>query len=176
MNNCTFSLRRERQLLGLLCLICIGLMAGALYLQYVKHQAPCALCVVQRYLFTLIAIFAFLGIRMKSWRGVAVLELLIVLTATAGIVAAARHLYQQRYSVSCGYDSFQPVLDSLPFAHWLPGIFKVAGLCETIYPPILGIPLPGWSLLAFILTAVPVSVSLWRNRGKLAPSTTNGRH
>jgi disulfide bond formation protein DsbB len=169
MNDNPALLRRERRLLGLLGLICVGLLLGALYLQYAKNDDPCTLCVIQRYFFVLIAIFAFVGAMLKGWRGIAVLETLIAVAAAAGIGAATRHLYVQlNPGFSCGFDALQPVVDSLPPAHWLPSVFKVAGLCETVYPPILGILLPGWALIAFVLTFVPVVASLWRNRARRA--------
>ncbi len=159
------SLRRERNLLVLLGFVCLGLVGGALYLQYAKHEDPCPLCIIQRYLFLLVALFAFVGAARQSWRGIAVFEGLIAITAAAGIAGAARHLYiQLNPGFSCGFDALQPVVDSLPPAHWLPSVFKVAGLCETVYPPILGILLPGWALIAFVLIFVPVVASLWRRR------------
>ncbi|OMS45754.1 disulfide bond formation protein B [Burkholderia pseudomallei] len=168
MNNLTLSLHRERRLLVLLALVCLALLAGALYLQYVKNEDPCPLCIIQRYFFVLIAVFAFIGAGMASGAGVAVTEALIVLSAAAGVGTAARHLYVQlNPGFSCGFDALQPVVDSLPPARWLPGVFKVAGLCETVYPPIFGILLPGWALIAFVLIAVPVAVSLLRHRGRL---------
>jgi protein dithiol:quinone oxidoreductase len=69
---------------------------------------------------------------------------------------------------SCGFDALQPLVDSLPPAHWLPGVFKVAGLCETAYPPIFGLSLPEWSLLAFFVAYVPLVLSLIRNRRRIA--------
>jgi len=85
MNNDEAILRRERTLLVLLGLICVGLVAGALYLQYFKREDPCPLCIIQRYFFLLVAIFAFLGAFFNSWRGVRLLEVL------AGLVGAGRH-------------------------------------------------------------------------------------
>ena len=167
MNNDNAMLRRERSLLTLLGLICVGLVAGALYLQYFKHEDPCPLCIIQRYFFLLIAIFAFLGARFNSWRGVRLLEVMAALAALAGIVTAVRHVYvQANPGFSCGFDALQPVVDGLPPAHWLPSVFKVGGLCETVYPPIFGILLPGWALIAFVLIFVPVAASLWRRRGQ----------
>jgi disulfide bond formation protein DsbB len=43
-------------------------------------------------------------------------------------------------------------------------VFKVAGLCETAYPPLVGISLPGWSLIGFVLAAFALASSLWRRR------------
>ncbi|MFM0502002.1 disulfide bond formation protein B [Paraburkholderia caffeinilytica] len=169
MNNDNAMLRRERSLLVLLGLICVGLVAGALYLQYGLHEDPCPLCIIQRYFFLLIAIFAFLGARFNSWRGVRLLEVLAALSALGGIVAAARHVYvQANPGFSCGFDALQPVVDSLPPAHWLPSVFKVAGLCETAYPPILGLSLPTWSLVTFVVAFVPLALSLVKNRRRIA--------
>lgn len=165
MNNDPAVLRRERSLLVLLGFICLAMVAGALYLQYFKQEDPCPLCIMQRYFYLLIAIFAFLGARLRGWRGVRLLELLAALSAAAGIVTAARHVYvQANPGFSCGFDALQPLVDSLPPAHWLPGVFKVAGLCETPYPPILGLSLPMWSLIGYIVAFVPLVLSLVRNR------------
>ncbi|MDR6446010.1 disulfide bond formation protein DsbB [Paraburkholderia terricola] len=168
MNNDEAILRRERSLLVLLGLICVGLVAGALYLQYFKREDPCPLCIIQRYFFLLVAIFAFLGAVFNSWRGVRLLEVLAGLSALAGIVTAARHVYvQARPGFSCGFDALQPLVDGLPPAQWLPGVFKVAGLCETPYPPILGLSLPQWSLIAFVVAFIALALSLYRNRGRV---------
>ncbi|PMS19120.1 disulfide bond formation protein B [Trinickia dabaoshanensis] len=161
------SLRRERSLLVLLGFVCLALVGGALYLQFAKHEDPCPLCIIQRYLFLLIALFAFAGAARKGWRGIALFETLIAITALAGVAGAVKHLYiQLNPGFSCGFDALQPVVDSLPPAHWLPSVFKVSGLCETVYPPILGILLPGWALIAFGLIFVSVAMSLWQRRGR----------
>jgi len=169
MNNDSAMLRRERSLLVLLGLICVALVGGALYLQFFMHEDPCPLCIIQRYFFLLIAIFAFLGSRLTTWRGVRVLEVLATLSALAGIVTAARHVYiQANPGFSCGFDALQPIVDGLPPAHWLPGVFKVAGLCETAYPPILGLTLPMWSGVGFVVAFLALALSLIRNRRRIA--------
>ncbi|MCP3713855.1 MULTISPECIES: disulfide bond formation protein B [unclassified Paraburkholderia] len=165
MNDDNALLRRERGLLVLLGLICLALLGGALYFQYVEHQDPCPLCILGRYFLILIAVFAFLGARMTSWRGVRVLEALVVLSAAGGAIASAKLVWVQAFpNYSCGFDTLQPIVDGLPFAHWLPGVFKVQGLCETTYPPTLGLTMPVWSLLAFVIAFLVVILSLWRNR------------
>lgn len=157
-------IRRERRLLVLLAVICLGLVGGALYLQFVKGEDPCPLCIIQRYFFVLIAVFALLGASFRGWRGIALLEMLVALSAR-GVVAAARHVYVQAHpGFSCGFDALQPVVDSLPPAQWLPQVFKVAGLCETPYPPILGLSLPQWGLIAFGVIFLSVAGSLWGKR------------
>ena len=60
-------IRRERRLLVLLAVISLGLVGGALYLQFVKGEDPCPLCIIQRYFFVLIAVFALLGASFRGW-------------------------------------------------------------------------------------------------------------
>ncbi|MFM0321444.1 disulfide bond formation protein B [Caballeronia glebae] len=154
-------MRRERRLLVLLGLVSLGLVGGALYLQFFHNEDPCPLCIIQRYFFVLIAIFAFLGAAFSNWRGIALLETLVAISALGGLATAIRHVYVQSHpGFSCGFDALQPIVDGLPPAKWLPHVFKVAGLCETPYPPILGLSLPQWSLIAFALIFVFVAASL----------------
>jgi disulfide bond formation protein DsbB len=165
MVNDNVTLRRERNLLVLLGLVCVALVGGALYLQFVEHEDPCPLCIIQRYFYLLIAVFAFIGASMRGWRGVRALEVLALLSALGGVATAVRHVYVQSHpNFSCGFDALQPIVDGLPPAHWLPSLFKVAGLCETPYPPILGLSLPQWSLVGFVVAFLALAVSLWRNR------------
>ncbi|WP_244816114.1 disulfide bond formation protein B [Caballeronia sp. Lep1P3] len=163
------ALRRERRLLTLLGFVCLALVGGALYLQFFHGQDPCPLCIIQRYFFVLIAVFAFLGAGFNGWRGIALLETLVLLSALGGVATAARHVYiQANPGFSCGFDALQPVVDSLPPARWLPQVFKVAGLCETPYPPIFGLSLPQWSLVAFAVIFVFVALSLRLRRNARA--------
>ncbi len=157
------ALYRERGLLVLLGLISLGLVAGALFLQFGLHEDPCPLCIIQRYFFLLVALLSFIGASARGWPGIASLEVLVAVAAACGMVAAARHVSIQAHpGFSCGFDALQPLVDGLPTARWLPQVFKVAGLCETPYPPILGLTLPQWSLIAFTAMFLSVVANLWR--------------
>ena len=58
--------------------------------------------------------------------------------------------------------------ERLPPANWLPQVFKVAGLCETPYPPLLGLTLPQWSLVGFLLVLLALVRSARSRRRDLA--------
>lgn len=162
-------IRRERRLLMLLAVVCLALVAGALYFQFVKGEDPCPLCIIQRYFFLLVAIFAFIGAGLRGWGGIALLETLAAISALAGLATAARHVYVQAHpGFSCGFDALQPLVDSLPPAQWLPQVFKVAGLCETLYPPILGLSIPQWSLAAFAVMFLALAGSIAGKRRQRA--------
>ena len=95
----------------------------------------------------------------------ALAEALVVLSAIGGIVAAGNHVYiLANPMVSCGIDTLQPIVDDLPLAKLWPLAFQVDGFCSTPYPPILGLSLAQWALVAFVLTAVLVPLGIYRNR------------
>ena len=157
----------EKRFLVLLGLICLALIGGALYMQIVLGEAPCPLCILQRYALLLIAIFALIGAAMPTRRSMTVFEVLVVLSAIGGIVAAARHVFiLANPAVSCGLDVLQPIVDGLPLASIFPLGFQVDGFCSTPYPPVLGLSLAQWALVAFVLTAVLVPLGIYRNRNK----------
>ncbi|MCS3419286.1 MULTISPECIES: disulfide bond formation protein B [Pseudomonas] len=158
-------LGRERRFLVLLGIICLALIGGALYMQVVLGEAPCPLCILQRYALLLIAIFAFIGAAMRTTRSVTIFEALVTLSALGGVAAAGYHVYIQFFpKVSCGIDVLQPIVDGLPLASVFPLGFQVDGFCETPYPPVLGLSLAQWALVAFVLTVILVPLGIYRNR------------
>ncbi|WP_040261204.1 disulfide bond formation protein B [Pseudomonas massiliensis] len=165
MHHTETRLARERRYLVLLGIICLALLGGALYLQIALGEAPCPLCILQRYAFLFIAISAFLGAAMPGKRGVTLFEALVVISALGGLAAAGQHAWVLAHPMeSCGVDILQPIVDGLPLARLLPLVFEVQGFCTTPYPPILGLSLAQWALVAFIAIVVLVPVGIWRNR------------
>jgi disulfide bond formation protein DsbB len=74
MSEETMRLGRERRFLVLLGIICLALIGGALYMQIVLGEAPCPLCILQRYALLLIALFAFIGAAMRTRRSITCLR------------------------------------------------------------------------------------------------------
>ncbi len=121
-------LGRERRFLVLLGIICLALIGGALYMQVVLGEAPCPLCILQRYALLLIALFAFIGAAMRTKGALTFFEGLVVLSALGGVAAAGHHVYTQFFpQVSCGVDVLQPIVDDLPLAKVFPLGFQVDG-------------------------------------------------
>jgi len=163
MNELSSRLNRERRFLVLLGVICLALIGGALYMQVVLGEAPCPLCILQRYALLFIAVFAFLAAAMPGKRSLTLFEALVVLSAIGGIIAAGNHVYiLANPMVSCGIDTLQPIVDDLPLAKLWPLAFQVDGFCSTPYPPILGLSLAQWALIAFVLTALLVPLGSCR--------------
>ncbi|MBD1550949.1 disulfide bond formation protein B [Pseudomonas typographi] len=165
MSELKLRLARERRFLVLLGLICLALIGGALFMQHVLGEMPCPLCILQRYALLLIAVFAFLAAAMPGKRSITLFEVLVVLSALGGVAAAGNHAWVLAHPLSsCGVDTLQPIVDGLPLAKWLPQVFEVQGFCTTPYPPVLGLSLAQWALLAFVLTLLLVPLGVIHNR------------
>lgn len=148
--------RRSLLALGV---VCVALVGGALYFQIEKGEDPCPLCILQRYGFLFIALFAFIAAAFPSrGTGPRIFIGLALISAIGGAVAAARHLYVLATLRSCGFDVLQPIVDGLPPAHWWPLVFRTAGLCETPWPPVAGLSLPAWALIGFVAAGIGLIV------------------
>ncbi|MDB5841340.1 MAG: putative Disulfide bond formation protein DsbB [Herminiimonas sp.] len=129
----------------------LALLGVALYLQHGMNMQPCPLCVIQRYAFAAVAliclIFAFLP-RTASKAGAG----LATLAALAGAGVAGYHLWiKANPTISCGIDPLETSLNTIPTARLMPFLFKADGLCTTDYAPILGLSIPQWSMVWFVL-------------------------
>ena len=139
----------SRKILLLIAAVSLALVGAALYLQHAKDMLPCPLCIIQRYLFLGVAIFSLVGAfadKVKVWTGVA------LLSALGGLGVAGKHLYVLAHpGFSCGIDPMETVLNKIPSATLLPYVFRADGLCEAALDDVLGLSVPQWSALWFVI-------------------------
>lgn len=159
--------RGPRLVFGAVFAASVVLLAFALYLQHVQVLEPCPMCILQRYAFIGIAALALIaalhasrGPMLKVYAG------LIGLAAVAGAGVAARHAWLQRFPVetySCGAD-LGYLLDTLPLSRALPAIFAGTGECSEVQWRLLGLSIPEWALVWFVIFAAVAVVVLLRTR------------
>lgn len=155
-------MNRTKIALIAIILCCLGLIGVALYLQLVENMLPCPYCVAQRYGFALIALsclFAlFLPAAMQR-----IASAFGLLFALAGAGIAGRHLWiLANPEISCGIDYWEIFINKRILAELLPVVFKSNGLCETPYPPLLGLEMPAWALLWFMFFALALAVLIFK--------------
>jgi len=141
-------LRRPRLLSALVALVAASLIAAALVLQRVDQLEPCPLCILQRYAFTLVALFAALAAALPG-RVSTASALLAVISALAGAGVAAWHVHLQLFppqESSCG-PSLQYLLSNLPLGRALPRIFQGYGDCTQVDWTFLRLSMPAWALV-----------------------------
>lgn len=148
----------NKPLLLIVAAVSLGLVGFALYLQHQMGWAPCPLCVIQRYLFVLLALVCIITALLPA-SAARVGSGVAALTALSGAGVAGWHVWvKANPTVSCGIDPLETALNRIPPAEWFPFLFKADGLCATPYPPILGLDTPQWSLLWFVVFA---SLLIW---------------
>jgi protein dithiol:quinone oxidoreductase len=135
-------------------LICVALMAYALYAQYVQFLDPCPLCIFQRVAVVFMGLFFLLGaIHGPRDNGRWIYTGLVLVGAVGGIVTAGRHLWLQTLPASevpsCG-PGLGYMLDSFPLSRALKLAFTGSGECAKV-EPVLGLPMPAWTLIWFVL-------------------------
>jgi disulfide bond formation protein DsbB len=146
--------RIAKPLLLLVALACIGMLGVGLYLQLVLEMMPCPLCILQRYAFAAVALLCLITCFLPS----TMLHLGAALSALAAITGAGialRHLWIKAHpTISCGIDPLETSLNKIFIARWLPSLFQADGLCTTEYDPILGLSIPQWALVWFVIFAI----------------------
>jgi disulfide bond formation protein DsbB len=151
-----------RALLLAIAATCAALVGFALYLQHVHYMDPCPLCIIQRYLFIGIGVFALAGGLMKNpFPG----ALLALASAVGGLGVVARHLWVLAHpGLSCGMDPMQVTLNTLPTATLMPWLFAANGLCGDVGDPVLGMQVPTWAAIWFALLAAALTAIVVRAR------------
>lgn len=152
----------NRQLLIAISLTCFALIGTAMYLQHVKEMLPCPRCVIQRYAFIVggaLALMAAFMSRPKLWAGLSLLAMLF------GAVNAAQLIYViSNPSVSCGIDPVETMLNKIPTATYMPWLFRADGMCEAAGESFVGLPIPYWSLVWFVILSASLLFVLVRRR------------
>jgi disulfide bond formation protein DsbB len=151
-------------------LICAGLIGFALFAQYHLMMDPCPLCILQRVVFMAMGLVFLAGaLHAPSGHGRWVYTGLVVVLAITGVCIAARHLWVQSLPAdqvpSCGAP-LGYLLETRAGNGGLIGVLlKVlsgSGECAKVQP-ILGLPMPAWSLLWFFLLG---GLAGWATRGR----------
>jgi len=138
--------RRSGNALGFV--VCAGLMAYALYAQYVLGLAPCPLCIFQR-IATMVTGILFLVAAIHNPRenGARAYGALIALAALGGVLISARHIWIQAQPpgtvAACGAD-LDYLLDIMPVTEVISKVLTGSGECGKIDWTFLGLSMPWW--------------------------------
>jgi protein dithiol:quinone oxidoreductase len=135
-----------------------GLMGFGFYLQYVKHQDPCPLCMVQRVIFIgILALYLIAATHGPKRLGARIYAALIVLLSASGVAVAARHIWIQHLPPdqvpACG-PGLDYMLETMPMANVLKELMHGSGECAVRGWTFLTLGIPEWSLLCYLALGV----------------------
>lgn len=144
---------RAMYLLGFVA--CAGLLGYAYYLQYVQYLDPCPLCILQRVAFFFVALVLAVGAIHNPGRiGYRIYGSLAALGAAAGIGVAWRHLWLQSLPPdqvpACG-PGLEYLVSNFPLTEAFAMVFRGSGTCATVEWTFLGLSMPAWTMLWYVL-------------------------
>lgn len=133
-------------------------MAFALYLEHFQHLDPCALCVLQRIaMITTGLVFLAAAVHGVRGSGRYIYAGLAISVAAVGAGIAGRHVWLQSLPPdqvpACG-PPLEHLMKVMPWRDALAFVLKGEGNCAVIAGEWLGISLPGWTLVGFVLLAL----------------------
>ncbi len=139
-------------------LVIAGAFGAALYLQYVLHQEPCPLCMIQRFIFiAMLVLFAIATLHNPKRSGTKVYGALMALLALSGVSTAGRHIWLQHLPKdqvpACG-PGLDYMLGNFPMAEVWQELMHGSGECAAKGWTFLGLDIPEWSLLLYVLLGV----------------------
>ena len=145
------------------CAVCCAALLGfAFYQQFKVFMDPCPLCIFQRAGFMWVGVFALLAaIHYPGVVGQKVYSLLMVLGAAIGAAIAGRHMWLQGLPPDqvpeCG-PGLNYMLENFPLTEALSKVFFGSGSCAEVHWKFLGLSMPGWTLVWFVLLS---AATLW---------------
>ncbi len=154
-----FKLFSPRLSYGLIFSFCLSVVGYAYYSQFVLGTESCALCVVQRIIFAIIAIIALAALihHCHNW-GNRIYSILILALALFGAKTAAHHAWLQNlppseWQASCGMP-LQILYKKVPLSGFLHMVLSGSAECAMVTWKIFGINAPIMSLSAYIILAI----------------------
>lgn len=130
------------------------LLAGAQYMEHILLLDPCPLCMMQRLWFIQIGFVACLAIAHNA--RLRIYSLLMMLGAIIGAGFSIRQLWLQSLPTdqvpSCGAD-LSYMINYFPFSETLKAMVMGGGSCAEINWSFLGLSLPAYALLGFVVLA-----------------------
>jgi disulfide bond formation protein DsbB len=142
----------EKNIMYLMILITIFVLAASYFFEYVKGLHPCPLCLMQRLCISILLVLTgLILVSRRRFRGLLISDCLF---AGAGLFFAGRQLWLQ--SLPTGQaPACMPGLDVLiqyfPWQAVAKALFWGSGDCAEVSWTFMGISMPGWSAIYFLV-------------------------
>ncbi len=142
--------------------VCAGLLAYALYSQYVLELYPCPLCIFQRIAIAALGVVTLVAALHNPARGGVFYTLLALIAGGTAFGLAARHVWLQNLPPdqvpACGA-GLDYMLDTLPIGSVIRQVLTASGECAEVSWRFLGLTMPAWVAVASAVLVVWVLFS-----------------
>lgn len=138
--------------------VCLSLLGYALFEQHLMGTEPCPLCILQRLAFAAMGLFFMLGaVHGPGRAGRGAYAVLVAVAGGVGCAIAGRHLWLQSLPPDqvpdCG-PGLSYMLDAFPLSKTINMVLTGSGECAEINWSFLGLSMPAWTLICYVLLGV----------------------
>lgn len=147
---------RARCFLGFV--LCAALIGFAIFSQMQWGLQPCPLCIFQRIAFAALGLVFLIGAlhAPRSLGGRRAYSMLALVTAGIGAAISGRHVWLQHLPPdqvpACG-PGLNYMMEAMPFLGVIRKVLTGSGECANVDWSFLGLSMPAWSLVWFVLLA-----------------------
>jgi protein dithiol:quinone oxidoreductase len=146
----------------------VGLVLIAAYVEPFSSLDPCPMCMMQRAIYLLVAVFAVLGLlTYKSFLAQKIFAFLSLASSVSGILVAGRQVWLQHLPEdkvpACG-PGLEYMIDVFPLLEVIQMSLMGTGDCAKVQWQWLGLSIPAWSIVAFSTMALICLCILMKKR------------
>lgn len=144
---------------------CASLLGIGAYLQFVEHLEPCPLCISQRLAILLVGlIFLAAALHNPGAQGIKKYAIAGALAALLGGGISLRHVWIQHLPPDqvpeCG-PGLEYVFENFPLTATIKLMLTGSGDCAEVTWRLLGLSIPAWTLVAFLMLAALSVLQIW---------------
>ncbi|MDD2724945.1 MAG: disulfide bond formation protein B [Methylovulum sp.] len=146
-------------------LACVFLLGMGAYFQFVDGLEPCPLCISQRIGILLTGLcFLAAAIHNPQTLGIKIYSITGAVFALSGGAVSARHIWIQHLPPDkvpeCG-PGLEYVFQNFPLSATIKLMLNGSGDCAEVNWQFLGLSMPAWTLVAFLLLAALSLLQMW---------------
>lgn len=149
---------------------CVFLLGMGAYFQLVDGLEPCPLCISQRIAIAATGLcFLVAALHNPSRKGVKIYSLVGATLALCGAAVSARHVWIQHLPPDKVPECEPPleyVFNNFPLTKTLKLMLNGTGDCAEVNWQLLGLSMPAWTLVAFLLLATLSVLQIWNNKAE----------
>ena len=144
---------------------CFSMLAVGAYFQFVEELEPCPLCISQRIvIFATGLVFLVAAIHNPAETGRKIYSILGAVVALTGAGISTRHVWLQNLPPDevpeCG-PGLEYIFENFPLTETIKLMLNGTGECADILWTFLGLSIPGWTLVAFLMLALVSLLQYW---------------
>ena len=143
-------------------LLCCIVFAIVMYLELVYGIEPCPMCIFQRIVLIILAIFFLVAtIHAPKGRGIRIYSFVFFIISLLGLAIALRQIWLQSLPAGeapmCG-PGIGYMFENMPLKDFLLAVFKGTGDCAVVHWRFLSLSLAGWAVVFFSILGF---IHLW---------------